>query len=153
MPTSSLSASEMRTVLLHELGHIKRRDGLASLLQAVVSVLYFFHPLLWWANRQLNASREEACDELTVQALDGRRRDYGSALLKVAEILGYAAPPLALGVLDSASPAKHRIRRILDPDLPAGRVAVTEWCLLLTVAIVLVPGGTRPAALPFATWL
>jgi len=145
-----LNDSEMRAVLMHELNHIARGDAIVNLLQGVLGSLYFFHPLVWWANASLRRLREEACDEQTVAALDGERRTYGEALVKVTEIFGYASPPLALGVLESKSPARKRLGRILDPQLSQGepssrRTAAT----VIVLAAVLLPGaGGRTSAGP-----
>ena len=143
-----LNSAEMQAVLLHELNHIARGDALVNLLQGVLGAIYFFHPLVWWANASLRRLREEACDELTVAALDGERRVYGEAIVKVTEIFGYASPPLALGVLESKSPARVRLGRILDPQLPQG--APLSWRTAATVllfAAVLLPGaGGRTSA-------
>jgi beta-lactamase regulating signal transducer with metallopeptidase domain len=141
-----LDDDELEAVILHELNHILRRDALANFAQAVLGAIYFFHPLVWWANREIRRLREDACDEMTVAAMEGRRKAYGSALVKVSEILGYAAPPLALGVMESAHPAKRRLGRILDPNLPlADRWSWLSMALVAVLGIVFLPGGPRPA--------
>jgi beta-lactamase regulating signal transducer with metallopeptidase domain len=145
---SRLNDSEMRAVLMHELNHIARGDAIVNLLQGVLGALYFFHPLVWWANAALRRLREEACDELTVAALDGERRTYGEAIVKVTEIFGYASPPLALGVLESKSPARERLGRILDPRLPQGEsLSWRTAAAVIVLAAVLLPGaGGRTSA-------
>ena len=110
-----LERDEMLAVFAHEVNHVRRGDGIVNLLQGILGTLYFFHPLVWWANRELRRLREDACDEATVTCLQ-RRRPFGMAIVKVAEILGYAAPPLSLGVLDGKTPTQQRLRRILDPN-------------------------------------
>ena len=62
-PALEIPSPRLRTVLLHEAIHIKRWDLPVNLLQGVIQVLYFFHPLLWFANRTLRRTREEAVDE------------------------------------------------------------------------------------------
>lgn len=142
-----LDDDELEAVLLHELNHILRRDALVNFAQAVLGAVYFFHPLVWWANYEIRRLREDACDEMTVAALEGRRKAYGSALVKVSEILGYAAPPLALGVMESSHPAKRRLGRILDPNLPlADRWSWLSLALVAVLAIVFLPGGPRPTS-------
>jgi beta-lactamase regulating signal transducer with metallopeptidase domain len=143
-----LNDSEMRAVLMHELNHIARGDAIVNLLQGVLLRLYFFHPLVWWAHASLQRLREEACDELTVAALDGERRTYGEAIVKVTEIFGYASPPLALGVMESTSPARERLGRILDPRLPQGETFTWRTAAaLIVLGAVLLPGaGGRTSA-------
>ena len=123
---------------------MKRCDGAVNLVQGLLGAVYFFHPLVWWANRRIRQLREDACDERTVAALGGRRKPYGEAIFKVAEILGYAAPPLALGVLDSKAPLKQRLTRILDPGLPAARTLGWRPALAVIAAgAILIPSGAR----------
>jgi beta-lactamase regulating signal transducer with metallopeptidase domain len=139
-----LNSHQLRAVLIHELYHVKRWDGAVNLLQGILGAVYFFHPLVWWANRRIRQLREDACDERTVAALEGRRKPYGEAIFKVAEILGYAAPPLALGVLDSKAPLAQRLRRILDPRLPAAaRFRWTSALAVVAAGAILIPSGAR----------
>jgi beta-lactamase regulating signal transducer with metallopeptidase domain len=151
LPTSvidELEQDELESVLIHELNHVRRWDGLVNAIQTVLGTLYFFHPLVWWANNRIRQLREDACDEFTVATID-RRKPYGTAIVKVAEILGYAAPPLALGVLDGKTPAHRRLRRILDPDLP--RANKRSWRSSLAVALIaaiLVPAAAKPTPAP-----
>lgn len=143
---SGLTAGEMHTVLMHELVHVVRGDSVVNLAQGILGALYFFHPLVWWANSELRRLREEACDELTVSALGGERRTYGEAIVKVTELFGYASPPLALGVMESKSPARERLRRILDPQLPqGGRLSWPSLAGVCVLAAFLLPGGAGPS--------
>jgi beta-lactamase regulating signal transducer with metallopeptidase domain len=141
-----LDTEQLRGVLVHELHHVRRWDGLVNLLQGLLGAVYFFHPAVWWANRRIRQLREDACDERTVAVLEGNRRPYGEAIFRVAEILGYSAPPLTLGVLDSTSPLTQRLRRILDPRLPieGGRRWQSALIFLVAMAILL-PAGAKPA--------
>ncbi len=142
-----LNSEQLQAVLIHELHHVRRWDGLTNLLQGILGAVYFFHPAVWWANRRIRQLREDACDERTVAVLNGNRKPYGEAIFRVAEILGYSAPPLTLGVLDSTSPLTQRLRRILDPRLPVdgGRRWQSALIVLLATTILL-PAGARPAA-------
>lgn len=139
-----LDHRELLAVFVHELHHVKRADPLLSWVQGILGAVYFFHPLVWWSNRQLRLWREDACDELTIATLQGQRGVYGRALLKVAEIVGYVPPPVVLGILDSPTPARQRLARILEgPNPPRTR----PWLCYLPVAVlaaVLLPGGSPP---------
>ena len=146
-----LDRRELLAVFVHELHHVKRADPLISWAQGLLGAVYFFHPLVWWSNRQLRRWREDACDELTIATLQGQRGMYGRALLKVAEIVGYVPPPVVLGILDSPTPARQRLARILEgPNPPRTR----PWLCYLPVAglaAVLLPGGSPPGTSVAAT--
>ena len=80
--------------------------------------------------------------------LAGQRRDYGSAILKLAEQTLRPAPPMAIGVVRSGSQITHRMRRILDPQLPTGRtLSWSALALVLIAAATLLPAGPRQRVL------
>lgn len=61
------SAECLDAVLLHELGHIRRHDGLATLIARLAAAVYWFHPLVWWQLRRTREDAERACDALAVE--------------------------------------------------------------------------------------
>ncbi len=95
LPTR-LEPSELDAVLLHELVHVGRRDNLAGNLGMVLSCIFWFHPLVWWLDRQLLAERERACDERVVE-LAGGAGDYLRGIAKTLtlgaglRLAGYAS--------------------------------------------------------------
>ena len=80
--STSLAPREFEAVLLHELAHAKRRDNLTLSFVHALVCLFWFHPLLWWIERQLIAEQELACDEFVLRN-GTTREDYASGLLKV----------------------------------------------------------------------
>src|SRR5262249_2479816 len=47
-------------VIAHELAHVRRRDCLLHAIAQAAFSLFWFHPLVWWASRQLVLEREHA---------------------------------------------------------------------------------------------
>lgn len=78
---NSLSAGELNAVLLHELAHVARRDNLTGSLTHLIWMMFWFHPLLGWMERQLSMDCEYACDEV-VLATARTPADYVSGILK-----------------------------------------------------------------------
>src|SRR4030095_4625559 len=58
-----LTPAQLRTVVAHELCHIKRRDNLTAAIHMIVEAVFWFHPLVWWIGARMVDERERACDE------------------------------------------------------------------------------------------
>ena len=56
--------------LRHELTHLKHRDPIANALRRLAQILFFFHPVTWWASRRWEAAVELACDRAVVRTDD-----------------------------------------------------------------------------------
>jgi beta-lactamase regulating signal transducer with metallopeptidase domain/biopolymer transport protein ExbD len=72
-------------VLRHELAHIRRRDGLVQVLEAVAHAVFFFHPLVTLLIRRLRIWREMACDDFSVAGDASARLAYSHFLVHLAE--------------------------------------------------------------------
>lgn len=82
MEASNWSKQKIASVLMHELGHVRRNDFLAGLLQTFVGIFFFFHPFVWFANSRISRLREMACDDFAIQETRGNAVDYGKSLLE-----------------------------------------------------------------------
>jgi beta-lactamase regulating signal transducer with metallopeptidase domain len=81
--TERYSQIEIRGMLLHELSHLRRRDGLWIWLGLAACALHWFNPLAWLCLRRYLADRELECDREALDLLpEMDRRTYGQALLK-----------------------------------------------------------------------
>jgi beta-lactamase regulating signal transducer with metallopeptidase domain len=58
-------------VLAHELAHLAARDPLWYCVADMASALLWWHPLVWWARRQLHRHCELAADQATAMVPDG----------------------------------------------------------------------------------
>ncbi|MGA2748286.1 MAG: M56 family metallopeptidase [Verrucomicrobiota bacterium] len=120
-----LSRNELRHVLLHELAHIKRRDPEVNGLMAVLQVLHWFNPVLWFAFGRMRADRELATDDLALaRSHQTERISYGETILKVLDRLTQRpVPPGLVGIGESKAEMKERIRAISR----GGGVAGWRW--------------------------
>lgn len=71
----------LRNTLMHEIAHIKRHDIAVIALQNILSVIYFFNPIIWLVALQLNSQREKACDDFALIKLNEDTKNYGKSLL------------------------------------------------------------------------
>lgn len=142
-----------RAVLLHELAHVARHDGIALLATRAASALFWFHPLVVLLAGIARRECEHACDDI-VLAGGERASDYAEHLVAIAqdawsgEPLGGVAPAFA-----RSSKLENRVLAILDPDArrtPASRT--TFLGIALAALIVGVPiATTRVVAAPGRT--
>ena len=61
-----LDVSAQTSILAHELAHVRRKDHLVRLLELLINTLFWWHPVAWWASRELQQSEELCCDALVV---------------------------------------------------------------------------------------
>ncbi len=127
----------LRDVLVHESAHILRRDPLVGLLQRLVELLYWPHPLVHRLNRRLSRAREEACDNHVLVERDPC--DYARTLLLLAECGHAQGRPLgALALLHAPWKLEDRVAGLLDPRrtivtrMNRGSLAVAALLLLAT---------------------
>jgi bla regulator protein BlaR1 len=115
LPLSMLSGftpQQIELIIAHELGHVRRWDYLANLLQVVIETVLFYHPVVHWVSRDVRDARESCCEDLVLALADGSPVVYASALAELEQLRhdgALAAPALAAtgGVL------LERIRRIV----------------------------------------
>ncbi|MDR1142531.1 MAG: M56 family metallopeptidase [Planctomycetaceae bacterium] len=108
------SENQLRTVFLHELAHLKRRDVWSSWVMSVLLVVHWFNPFLWAAIRRMNADREEACDVMALETLNPTERlAYGHALIDIAEhFLSPRKTPGLVGIAETKELMTGRIEII-----------------------------------------
>ena len=135
---TSLQQQQLEAILLHELAHIKRKDYLVGLFQCFTTALLFFNPILHWISSRIDIERENACDDIAVEAC-GDRLLFASALKDVAKF--NLQNSLAMASNRSKKTTLLRIDRLLEPTafhhryfyhLVAG-IAITLCCASLSV--------------------
>lgn len=134
----------VRTILTHELAHIKRRDAWVSLAQTALQVAYFWHPLVWAANTKLRHVRELAVDETVLVTLRSESQCYTNTLIDIAQ-MAFRKPAFSLrlmGIAESKRALERRITHMLNRNI-SRRPALGLSGLLTIIAIgaVLVPMG------------
>ncbi len=94
----SLGSRHLRAVLLHELAHIKRGDLWVNWAQTILQIIYFYNPLLWFADSTICRVREQAVDETVLAAMGEKIQRYPEMLADVAQ-LTFNRPALSLGLM------------------------------------------------------
>ncbi|MCS6851913.1 MAG: M56 family metallopeptidase [Gemmataceae bacterium] len=116
----NLDPQQRETLLAHELAHLRRRDHWVRVLELLATALYWWHPVLWWARRELRNAEEECCDAWVIWTLPGSARAYARALLQTLEFLSSARPglPAAASGVGQVPVLKRRLTMILNGTTP-----------------------------------
>jgi beta-lactamase regulating signal transducer with metallopeptidase domain len=149
-----LSDDELESLLRHECAHVARHDNLTARIESVISALFWFHPLIWIAQRITAVERERACDEAAAASAD-ERDAYLAALTKFCHA---AIAPRLPGVSCMATARlKERIEHVMNyPRLkslaPSARsVAAAAAAALLLFTFATAVGDTPAFAAGGAT--
>lgn len=106
-----LDRTQQDTVLAHELAHLRRRDHWVRWLEAIVSGLYWWHPVVWFVRRELREAEEQCCDAWAVWAVPGSAESYAATLLEVIAFLSHARLPLPI-TASGVGQVRHFKRRL-----------------------------------------
>ena len=140
------SLDRRRAVLLHELAHVRRHDLVGHTLGRVACAVYWFHPLVWKAAKQLRSESERACDDLAL-ACGARATDYAEHLLDIVTSVRRDSTPSVALAMARRKEFEGRMLAILDPELrhssPSRRQSVALIGSLALISIVV--GAAAPA--------
>ena len=107
-----LDGAGRRTLLAHELAHLRRGDHWVRLLEFVAAVIYWWHPAVWVARRQIHDYEEQCCDAWVLWAMPASARSYGSALLEAVDFVS-TARPMRPALSAGLGEFRHLKRRLL----------------------------------------
>ncbi len=135
LPTAAVSwnPARLRSVLLHELAHVRRRDCAVQTLAQIACAAYWFNPMVWIAARRLRIERERACDD-EVLARGAQPSAYANDLLEIAGKVqsGFATP--AVLAIASKTEFETRLVAILANGRARAPRELTRWAISLLVA-------------------
>jgi hypothetical protein len=117
-----LDGDALDTLLVHELAHLRRRDHWVRGLEFVALGLYWWHPVAWFARRQLREAEEQCCDAWVVALLPAARRTYAGALVDALDFLCDDPPavPMPASGVGPVNDLKRRLSMILRGTTPRG---------------------------------
>ena len=125
---------DLRRALVHEIEHVRRGDWAVYLAARVACAVFWFHPLVWIALRQLCLEAERTCDDAVLQNAEGT--EYAEQLVQLARRMSSApaAPVLAMA---SRSQLSTRITAILSSTQPRGRLGLMPSALAVVASVAL----------------
>jgi beta-lactamase regulating signal transducer with metallopeptidase domain/HEAT repeat protein len=145
----SWSLDRRRAVLLHELAHVRRHDLIGHTLSRLACAVYWFHPLVWTAAKQLRSESERACDDLAL-ACGARAADYAEHLLDIVTSVRRDATPSVALAMARRKEFEGRMLAILDPELrhssPSRKQSAALIGSLALISIVVGAAAPSPRA-------
>jgi beta-lactamase regulating signal transducer with metallopeptidase domain len=146
---SRLDDGGRETLIAHELAHFRRGDHWVRAFELAVSGLFWWHPVVWWARREMEIAEEECCDAWVIEQLPASPRCYAEALLETIDFLSaerLVLPPAAAG-LGHVPFLRRRLTAIMRGVAPK---AMTRSGVLALVIVVLGSLPWHPALTPAA---
>lgn len=110
------SIETRKMAILHELGHIQRKDLWVRLAADTTCALHWYNPLVWWMRAKLLTQCEYACDARVI-ASGANPKSYISALCDVVESAMQESRemvrPAGVCAMADHAPLKMRVKRLL----------------------------------------
>ena len=151
----SWSSERRLAVLLHELAHVRRHDLVGHTLGRLVCAVYWFHPLVWTAARQLRSESERACDDMAL-ACGTRPADYAEHLLDIVTSVRREGTPMVALAMARRKEFEGRMLAILDPELrhstPSRRQSASLIATLAVISIVVGAAAPAPKSAQPVAW-
>ena len=107
------------TLLRHELAHFQRGDQWVRILEVTATSLFWWHPIVWLAKKNIEVYEEQCCDSWVVRQDYDNRRLYAEALLDTVDFISDAPDtpmPVAASGLGRVPLLRQRIKSIMNGD-------------------------------------
>ena len=135
----TISATNIRYMLLHELQHYKHKDILIGYLINTVNVFYWFNPLIWYFLKRIRQERELACDSAVLQLLkETEYKSYGNTLINFAETIALSPFPFTMGISGNIKQLKGRILNIASFHQPTFKQKIRGYLICIFVSTIII---------------
>ena len=116
---STVDDAKLLSVIGHEMAHVARRDFLTNLFCELLLLPVSFHPLIYLMKREIDRTRELACDELVTRRVLAPKV-YARSLLWAADVSRqYSSQAFMLSILDGRI-LEERIVRLMKSNTRVG---------------------------------
>ena len=135
----TISSTDIRYMLLHELQHYKHKDILIGYLINTVNVFYWFNPLIRYFLKRIRQERELACDSAVLQLLkETEYKSYGNTLINFAETIALSPFPLTMGISGNIKQLKGRILNIASFHQPTFKQKIRGYLICIFVSTIII---------------
>ena len=116
---STVDEAKLLSVVGHEMAHVARRDFLTNLICELFALPISFHPFTYLLKREIDRTRELACDEL-VTRLVLAPRVYARSLLWAADVSRQYSPQAFMLSIFDGEILEERIVRLMRSNRRVG---------------------------------
>jgi len=147
------SEKTRKMVLLHEMGHIARKDLWIRMAAEITCAVHWYNPLVWWMRAKLLTQCEYACDARVIES-GANPRTYIRALCDVVEWANRECPAQqkknhqhlhGVAAMVDHAPLKMRVNRLLG-SRRLGQSWLAIVAAMITTVTALGLSFIRPAA-------
>ncbi|MBL8877475.1 MAG: hypothetical protein JNG88_00010 [Phycisphaerales bacterium] len=133
---SQLDKHGRKAILTHELAHLQRLDHWVCWLEQAVTLVYWWHPLVWWIRKRIHEEADLSCDAWVTWLMPQGRRAYAEALLRTKQFVSVSKADLPAGGMAAASgKAREFARRLTMVMTHSARPRPSVLGLLLSAGI------------------
>jgi len=139
---ASRSFEQIEPVIAHELVHVRRHDDAMMAMELAAKIVWWFHPLVWWAGRRIGRERERCCDAETIAGLRCSPAKYARCLLDVLEHKQELRIAFLLPGVRPAEVTSRRLEEIMRRATTfRSRTPRYCWAIAVLAALLVLPGS------------
>ncbi|WP_053956065.1 M56 family metallopeptidase [Inediibacterium massiliense] len=136
---NNLHDHQLIHILLHELGHYKRKDLFLNLFSTIAILFHWFNPIVWFAMKKMRVDRELACDAYVLEMLKPDESiSYGFTLIQLSKIFSthHSQKMLSTHFYQSQHELKRRIIMIKNFKKGSYKISVLALSILILLSSI-----------------
>jgi HEAT repeat protein/beta-lactamase regulating signal transducer with metallopeptidase domain len=131
---STVDEAKLLSVVGHEMAHVARRDFLTNLVCELIALPVSYHPLTYLVKREIDRSRELACDELVTRRVLAPKV-YARSLLWAADVSRQHSPQAFMLSIFDGKILEERIVRLMKSNRRVG-AGLARTMMFATISIL-----------------
>ena len=137
--TEKLTDNELRTVLTHELLHIKRTHTVLQGIFDIICCVHWFNPMVWIGRHEFSSACEVDCDRSVLKVFGAQLQaiEYAKIMMRLMELAVVKKKSLRgnLGALDFWV-AKHRITNLVNAPSKLKKIIAVFACAVIVCGMI-----------------
>lgn len=144
-----LRDGELRSILFHELSHIRHRDHISAIIQRIATALTWWNPVSHALSSAFSRAREEVSDNHVL--LENNSHDYAECLINLAERTSRLRRlPVGFAMASPHIPLTDRVNNILSKERTMETQLKKSSLVMIVLLAILLVGGLTGYRLTFA---